>query len=269
MTILEAVKKAASVGVRGLDLSSRNIQSLPSEIAKLSNLETLRLAGNRLRELPPEFAKLSSLTILDLPCNSLSIPPEISEQDCKAILVYLRGEVIPEHWASELILVGEGGVGKTQLLAALRGEDFDPQSETPHGILLKDLRLLHPKEKGVEMTLSCWDFPGQQIYHATHQSFLTNRPLFVLVWSARLGFEKGNIEYWLDAIKGVAPDSPILVVATHIEDREARLPIKHFKRDYPQIEGFYQVSNKSREGLPQLVESIRNVSAGLPLMGEK
>ena len=42
------------------------------------------------------------------------------------------------------------------------------------------------------MRLAVWDFGGQEIYHATHQFFLTDQSLFVLVWSARADFEHGR-----------------------------------------------------------------------------
>ena len=61
------------------------------------------------------------------------------------------------------------------------------------------------------MRLSAWDFGGQQIYHATHQFFLTNRSLFLLLWSSRAGWEQGNLRYWLDIITARAPESPIVL----------------------------------------------------------
>ena len=71
------------------------------------------------------------------------------------------------------------------------------------------------------MSLHAWDFGGQQIYHATHQFFLTDRSLFVLLWNSRLGWEQGKLQYWLDIIKARAPGSPVILVATHIRDRRS------------------------------------------------
>ena len=75
---------------------------------------------------PAEIGQLNNLTTLALDDNPLKEPPmEIVEQGTDAVLAYLRGleESETAQWMSKLIVVGEGGVGKTSLLRALRGED--------------------------------------------------------------------------------------------------------------------------------------------------
>ncbi len=147
------------------------------------------------------------------------------------------------------------------------GEGFQAQSETTHGIEVRDLPLAHPTEAGVEMALRCWDFGGQQIYHATHQFFLTGRALFLVCWNARLGFEQGKLEYWLDATHSLAPGAPVAIVATHTDQRDAKLPLEGLQRRYPQVVGAFAVSNLTTHGIDELREAIRRHAAELPLMG--
>jgi len=172
------------------------------------------------------------------------------------------------QWVSKLLVVGEGGVGKTSLLRALRGEAFDPQESTTHGIDIHTLGLIHPNELNVTMQLNTWDFGGQEIYHATHQFFLTNRSLFLLAWNARLGFEQGKLYYWLDTIQALAPNSPVLLVATWIDERPADLPLIELRNKYPQIIGHCEISNRAGTGIERLREDIAAAAATLPLMGE-
>ncbi|MDZ8109997.1 MAG: COR domain-containing protein [Nostoc sp. DedQUE12a] len=254
-----------------LDLDNNQLSSLPPEICQLSSLETLYLQDNQLSSLPPEICQLSSLTLLYLDNNPLtSPPPEIVEQGTQAILAYLqeRLEGSQRQWVSKLLVVGEGGVGKTSLLRALRGEEFDTQESTTHGIEIKSLELTHPTQTDVTMQLNTWDFGGQEIYHATHQFFLTNRSLFLLAWNARLGFEQGKLYYWLDTIKALAPESPILLVATHIDERDADLPLKELRDKYPQIIEHCKISSKKGDGIEKLRQAIAQAAAKLPLMGE-
>ncbi|MCC5665284.1 leucine-rich repeat domain-containing protein [Nostoc sp. CHAB 5784] len=253
-----------------LSLRNNQLSSLPPEFSQLSSLTTLSLRNNQLSSLPPEFSQLSSLTELYLDNNPLtSPPPEIVEQGTQAILTYLRErlEGSQQQWVSKLLVVGEGGVGKTSLLRALRGEEFDTQESTTHGIEIKSLELTHPTQ-AVTMQLNTWDFGGQEIYHATHQFFLTNRSLFLLAWNARLGFEQGKLYYWLDTIKALAPESPILLVATHIDERDADLPLKELRDKYPQIIEHCKISSKSSNGIEKLRQGIAESAAKLPLMGE-
>ena len=141
-----------------------------------------------------------------------------------------RPEVAEPLYEAKLVLVGEGGVGKTTLLKALMDREGAAPREgepTTHGVQIdiQALHLPHPDKEGVEIQLNAWDFGGQEIYHATHQFFLTNRSLFLLAWNARHGYEQGKLYYWLDAIQARAPESPVILVATHLDQRDADLPL--------------------------------------------
>ena len=259
------------MNLRTLHLTDNQLNHLPSEIGLLTNLRVLALDFNKLDQLPDEIGQLEHLQHLLIQGNPLkNMPPEIISLGDYAILRYLREQWkngVPE-WVSKMLVVGEGGVGKTCLLRALRGEPFDPHEGTTHGIDISLLELAHPSEAGVVMRLNAWDFGGQEIYHATHQFFLTNRSLFLLAWNARHGFEQGKLYYWLDTIQAKAPESPVLIVATHIDQRDADIPLEELQDRYPQIIGHCEISNLTGQGVNTLRQEVAIAAANLPLMGE-
>ena len=78
--IKDLIREAQRSNVTVLDLSNRNLTSLPLEIRELKNITTLNISGNQLTSLPPEISELINLTKLDISGNQLtSLPPEISE----------------------------------------------------------------------------------------------------------------------------------------------------------------------------------------------
>jgi GTPase SAR1 family protein len=220
---------------------------LPKELAQLEKLKTLNLRGNDNLETPP---------------------PSVVAHGTAAILSYLKAlDEKTKVWTSKMVLVGEGGVGKTCLLDALEGKDFEPGKETTHGIDIRKLLLPHPENEDIQMDLNVWDFGGQDIYHATHQFYLTNHSLFVLVWSARMGYEAGKIYKWLETIEALAPNSPILIVATYSKDRGADLPKGDIQNKYPGKVHFFEVDNQNKQGINELKEAIRRFAVKLKYMG--
>ena len=47
---------------------------------------------------------------------------------------------------------------------------------------------------------------------------MSNRAVYILVWNVRLGYEHAGLNFWLQSIACHAPDAPIFVVGTHIDE---------------------------------------------------
>ncbi|HLZ80379.1 MAG TPA: COR domain-containing protein [Ktedonobacteraceae bacterium] len=258
--------------LRHLSLQSNQLTELPKEVGLLANLTGLLLDGNQLHRLPSEISQLDNLRQLSLERNfSLqSPPPEIIKQGIPAILVYLRGlleDSVPRYEA-KLLIVGEAGTGKSSLLRALRNQDFDAALSTTHGIEVDSLVLPHSQKENTNITLNTWDFGGQQIYHATHQFFLTKRSMYVITWNARLGVKQGRLDYWLETIQALAPDAPVLLVATHIDERSPDINYRVLKEQYPQLVGQMRVSNVHSIGIADLRTVLPIIVMQLPIIGQ-
>jgi hypothetical protein len=124
----------------------------------------------------------------------------------------------------------------------------------------------HPQRTGVDITLNVWDFGGQQIYQTTHQFFLTKRSLYLLVWNARTNAEQARLDHWLAKIHVLAPEAPIVLVATHLDECAPDINLTRYKEAYPQLVGHIAVSNRDGRGISELKELIAQQATGLPLM---
>ena len=67
-------------------------------------------------------------------------------------------------------------------------------------------------------TFRVWDFAGQEDYYATHQCFLSERSLYLLIWDLTDG-EKGilGLKPWLDNLATRVPGSTIIIVGTKLD----------------------------------------------------
>ena len=201
-------------------------------------------------------------------------------------MAYSRNSGIVESlYEAKLVLVGEGNVGKTTLLKALRGRrtEFEGPREgepTTHGVEIDihGLKLPHPQKDEVEIQLNVWDFGGQEVYRVTHQFFFSRRSLYLLVWEPRRGVQQGQVEDWLNMIRlRVGDQARVLIVSTYSTSggHIARIDKPVFKGQYgDMIVGFYEVDSLVPDpatgemtGIAELKRAIAEHAAGLEQMG--
>jgi len=255
-----------------LNLSDTDLQEIPRQIGQAQKLTSLDLANNRLTHLPHELGQLPLLQSVRLDGNRtlLSPPPEVVARGTDNVLVFLR-ELSKDRLTrsqAKLLVVGEAGTGKSSLLRVLRDEPFVPGLSTTHGVEVGQLMVGRGSRYTTAIILHTWDFGGQQIYHATHQFFFTRRSLYLVVWNARLGAEQGRLSYWLGTIQILAPDARVVLVATHIDERQPDLNYPQLKENYPQLVGHLSVSNRDRTGVAELRSVLAEQASTLPLIGQ-
>jgi small GTP-binding protein len=164
-----------------------------------------------------------------------------------------------------MLLVGQGNVGKTCLANRLIYDAFQQEKST-EGINILSWEILAPTLEQEKIRLNVWDFGGQEIYHATHQFFLTKRSVYLLVWNARKSKDYEHIYYWLHTIEAFGEDSPIILVMTKQNERDDDLNLKDLKEKFPQIVGLYKVDSADGRGVPVLKEIICRTAWKLPHM---
>ena len=247
-----------------LDLSENQLKTLPAEIAELKNLTTLDLSGNQLKTLPAEIAELKNLTGLYLSDNPLESPPlDIADKGIEAIRSYFKSLEGEKQALNEVkvLLVGDGGAGKTSLVKQLLGEEFDDHESQTHGINIKDWDVGEGDKK---IQVHFWDFGGQEIMHATHQFFLSKRSLYLLVLDGR---RDEKTEYWLKHIESFGGDSPILVVLNKIDENPSfELNRKFLQEKYKGIKGFYRVSCAEGQGIKDFTGVLSKAVANVELI---
>jgi len=249
-----------------LDLSYNQICDI-STIECLKDIVKIDLRNNKISELPKNLKSLNLEIIwknqghrgrgINLYGNPIKILPiEIVKQGGSAVEAYFKSlddsekKVLGEV---KVLLVGDGGAGKTSLVGRLFGEDFNPYQTKTDGIQNRHLGI---KSDTQSIKARFWDFGGQEVMHATHQFFLSKRSLYILVLDGR---KEEDAEYWLKHIESFGGDSPILIVLNKIDQNPSFDVNRQFLKDkYKGIRGFYPISCATGKDFDKFSNALKN-----------
>lgn len=272
--------------LESLDVSGNLFTEIPEVVFRLRSLRYLNIGAythtekGLIKQIPADVLLLPNLNTLDVRGQPIEVPPpEVVEQGVAAIKKYWRQqqEVGVDYLAeAKLIIVGEAGAGKTSLAKKIEDPAYElkPQEVSTEGIDV--IRWGFPcavrvKKEGREelhqtdFRVSIWDFGGQEIYHATHQFFLTRRSLYLLVADDRK--EDTDFNYWLQVVELRSDRSPLLIVQNEKQDRQRPLDLGALRARFPNLREALRVNLADNRGLDGLVKTIREELERLPHIG--
>ncbi|MDA0243414.1 MAG: leucine-rich repeat domain-containing protein [Chloroflexi bacterium] len=274
------------VNLTSLILDNNQLTSLPPEIGQLVNLTTLYLKENHLSTLPHALTHLNRLENISLRRNPLPIPPEFFEGNIdgpfynhQTILNFYFRQCIPLHQL-KLMLLGEGSVGKTSLVERLLENKAPSNQGKTVGVEIREWQVDVAEEQGGRgaaendqsaipdpqstIQIKVWDFGGQEIYHTTHQFFLSHRSLYLLVLDARHDEEASRLAYWLQLITSFGGNSPILLVINKIDQGPRRVAERELMARYPALRGVLYTSCTTGAGIAELRYALAQTIATMP-----
>jgi Leucine-rich repeat (LRR) protein len=286
--------------LRTFSLKGNRLRTVPEAINQLAKLQELNLVDNPITTIPSWVANLPHLEKLYLSTSSIEMPPpELLDfgwaradlgwersVDLDALRAYFRQQAEvgkePIHEA-KLLIVGEPGAGKTSLsrklvdpTAPLPAKDESTDGIDVHTwdfpIMVNDDQLSvieeHLSDTDHRFRVNIWDFGGQEIYHATHQFFLSRRSLYIVVADARE--QKTDFFHWLDLIEHLSDRSPVLIFNNEIQDRHWSINEKQLEVHFPDTfqKPFAFNLAHDPDGLAYLRRKIQEKITLLPHVGD-
>jgi internalin A len=265
--IPEAITSLTSL--QRLSLNSNQITMIPEAITSLTSLQQLSLNSNQITMIPEAIRRLPKLEKLDLRNNPIGIPPEIlapagqswETPDAQPILDYYFTTRDPNKthtlYEAKLLLVGEGSSGKTSLANKILDPDYqlEPATEdtSTQGIDILQWEFTGRNFKSYKINI--WDFGGQEIYHQTHQFFLTERSLYLLVADSRK--EDTDHYWWLQVVQLYSKDSPVLLIQNEKDKRTCNLDYKQLRGEFTNLGATYRIDLADNRGLAELKTDLK------------
>ena len=240
--------------LQGLVCSNTKIDSL-EPIYSLSNLQVIDCYSTKIDSLEPIIRINSNqeLKIFAQNCPLITPPIEFAQHGYKAIKEYFSQIQQNAKNLNEvkIIFLGEGASGKTSLIKRLRNEEFDLHESQTHGIRIRKTAFKVDEEN---LSAHLWDFGGQEVMHATHQFFLSQRCIYVIVLDSRVD---DKAEYWLKYASSFGGRSPVLVVLNKIDENPSfEVNRKLLSEKYPNIHSYHRLSCKNQQGIAEFKQSL-------------
>jgi Leucine-rich repeat (LRR) protein len=263
-----------------LDLGWNPLITIPELVFGLVSLTSLTLWECKIREIPADILRLPELESLESGFNPIeSPPPEVARNGLDAIRDYWRQRAetgVDYLCEAKLIILGEAGAGKTSLAHKIKHPDYNLRQDEKSTEGIDVIRYsfpaaIRPRESGPERLLqrdfqvNIWDFGGQEIYHATHQFFLTRRSVYVLVCDDRK--EDTDFSYWLQVVELLSDASPLLIVQNEKQDRTRDINLSSLRARFTNLRDSMATNLATNRGLDRVVAAIRKELETLPHVG--
>ncbi len=268
--------------LEALSLDWCGFTQFPSQVLSLLELRYLSLYKNGLTSIPGDLLKLPKLEELNVFGNRLQTPPqEVCDQGLGAIRNFWRQRQqagVDYLCEAKLIIVGEGGAGKSTLAQKIVDPAFvlDPSQPSTEGIDILRWQFptaIRPREEGRagellqrDFQVNIWDFGGQEIYHATHQFFLTRRSVYLLVCDDRK--EDTSFPYWLQVVEMLSNGSPLIIVQNEKLDRTRDINLPALRARFGNLRQALATNLLTNRGLEQVVAAVRHELQALPHVGQ-
>lgn len=138
----------------------------------------------------------------------------MSKRDLQSTVVSQADADDPD-FLLKIVLIGESGVGKTNLLSRFARDQFNPDSKTTIGVefATKTLTILDKKVKA-----QIWDTAGQERYRAITSAYYRGAVGAMLVYDITASLTFSSLDRWLKELRENADHNIVVMLVGNKND---------------------------------------------------
>jgi small GTP-binding protein len=162
---------------------------------------------------------------------------------------------LPRKAVLKMIIVGDGGVGKTTLIHRyLTGNYLDQRMTVGSGFATRDLEM-----EGVIITLTIWDFAGEERFRFLLPSYCRGALGCILAFDLTRPPTFYHLDAWLNLVRNNTADIPILLVGTKADAGNNNTDLAVDYKQINNLAGYLETSSKEGKNVTETFETIANL----------
>ena len=156
----------------------------------------------------------------------------------------------------KIVMIGEGGVGKTSITLRFTEDRFDENMLMTIGANFASKKM---EIDGSQLTLIIWDLGGQPRFRDVISDYFRGSKIAVAVYDATRSFSLERLVDWIKSLKENAPDCDLILVGnkTDLQSNGSGVSLEEgtaFAEKYNALH--LQVSAKSGEGVDEMFDAV-------------
>ena len=144
--------------------------------------------------------------------------------------------MLDDDSAIKIILLGESGTGKSNLINICCNLEFNPNTESniTSSILEKTINL-----GKIAYNIKLWDTAGQEKFRTVNNLFIKDSKICVFVYDVNNKKTFQELDFWVNAVEGILGKEPILAVVGNKSDLKEVIKKKEGEEYAKKIGAFF------------------------------
>jgi small GTP-binding protein len=136
-----------------------------------------------------------------------------------------------QHYVFKILLLGDGGVGKTSLLRRFIDNTFTPDYKSTIGVQFMTRTVDLNDEKSIKLVI--WDVAGQSKFTSYRHLYYKDAEGIILVYDITRPDSFNNLEMWIsDAVKHTVKNTHIAILGNKVDLEDKRSVLKSKGQEY-------------------------------------
>ena len=151
--------------------------------------------------------------------------------------------MLDDESAIKIILLGESGTGKSNLINICCNLEFNPNTESniTSSILEKTIHL-----GKISYNIKLWDTAGQEKFRSVNNLFIKDSKICIFVYDVNKKATFKELDFWVNAVEEILGKDPILAVVGNKSDLKEEVKKKEGEEYAKKIGAFFfQTSAKN------------------------